>query len=135
MSMFTPSRDGKITPCQILLPLTLLAFVVFLLLGYQMTQIMREHQNWTNAKNTQNEAVQQAQKVQTQLDALAVGTLRLSEKGNKSAKAIIDRMKQLGITVKDNAAVPTPAPAPKAAPVPAPAKAATPKVKKAAEEE
>lgn len=134
--MFSTSRDGKITPCQILLPVTLLSFVVFIMLGYQLTQIMREHQNWMDNKNSQNEAVQQAQKVQTQLDALAVGTLRLSEKGNKSAKAIIERMKQLGITVKDNAAVPTAAPAAaKPAPIPAPAKAAVPKVKKPAADE
>ena len=122
--MFIP-QNGKITLTQILLPVSITAFTLFIMLAYQTSQIMRERNNLMQARNGQNEAVEQAQRVQTQLDALAVGTLKLSEGGNKNAKVIIDRMKSLGITVNGGqgsttATTPEPAPA-KETPAPAPA--------------
>ncbi|MFY9287683.1 MAG: hypothetical protein WAO98_04185 [Alphaproteobacteria bacterium] len=116
--LFASNKDGKISVTQVLVPVGIVSFVLFIMLSFQMSQILRDRQNLQAAHMNQSKAFEEAQKVQTQLDALAVGTQKLAGKGNKNAKAIIDRMKKLGITVNDNAALPAPA-----ADAPAPAKA------------
>jgi hypothetical protein len=106
--------NGKITLNQILLPVSLVAFVVFIMVAFQFTQILQDRGTMQQAKTQQQKPLEDAQRVDAQLNALAVGTLKLSEKGDKDAKAIIDRMKKLGITVNDKlpaaAAVPPGAP-------------------------
>ena len=91
--------NGKVTPSQILMPVTVLAFVVFVLLGAQFFQNMRDRDGLHQAKMQQEKAFEDAMHVQEQLNALAVGTKQLADKGDKDAKAIIDRMNKLGIKV------------------------------------
>ncbi len=112
-------NDNKVTPAHLLLPLSLLAFVVFVFLAFQTSQILRDRDAMHEARGRQDKPLEDAQRVQAQLDALALGTLKLSQQGNKDAKTIIDRMKQLGITVNANAPVggATSTPATDAAPV------------------
>ncbi|MGE3623956.1 MAG: hypothetical protein AB7H77_08830 [Bdellovibrionales bacterium] len=95
--------NGKITPAQILFPVALVAFVVFLMLGFQLTQIMRDRQSMNEAMAAQEKPIEEVRKVQEQLNALAIGTQKLADNGNKPAKAIIERMNQMGITVNPNA--------------------------------
>ena len=97
--VFTPSKDGKITAGQVLLPVSLLGFVLFIMLAFQASQILRERDALHEAKTQQDKPVEESQKVQAQLDALAVGTKKLADQGDKNAQTIIDRMKQIGITV------------------------------------
>lgn len=96
------STNGKITIMQILFPVSLLAFVVFIMMAFQTMQILRDREALHNAKLQQEKPIEEAQRVQAQLNALAGGTLQLAQKGDKDAQAIIDRMKQLGITVQAN---------------------------------
>ncbi len=121
----TPSKDGKITIANVLFPVSLIAFILFILLAFQSMQIMRERDSLHEAKASQTKTLEEAQKVQAQLDALAIGTKKLATKGDKNAKIIVDRMKQLGITIgspQPGAAAPAASPAPAAAPAkPAPA--------------
>jgi len=118
--IFTPSKDGKITIAQILFPVSLIAFILFIMLAFQSSQILRERDALHDARVNQEKTLEQAQKVQAQLDALAIGTKKLADQGNKNAKVIVDRMKRLGITIGSSqpaakgtdAAMPdTPAPA------------------------
>jgi hypothetical protein len=97
--MFSINSNGKVTTTNILSVMGILAFVVFLSTTYQTSQILRDREGLRQALTQQDQPLQSLARVQTQLDALAVGTLKLSQKGDKNAQAIIDRMKQLGITV------------------------------------
>ncbi len=121
------SKDNKITTAHVLVPLSLLAFVVFVLMAFQTTQIMHDRTTLTQDRAQQNKPLEDAHKVQSQLEALAFGTKKLAQGGNKSAAAIIANMEKAGISVggSDQKAGTTP-PAPMAvkpalAPAPAPA--------------
>ena len=97
--MSSQKDDFIISTGQLLYPVALLSFVMFGFLGFQTMAIMDEHKGLKGVRTQQEEPLTQAKKVQTQLDALALGTLKLSEKGNKDAAAIIANLKKLGITV------------------------------------
>jgi hypothetical protein len=112
--MFT-LNNGKVTDLHILQAVGLVAFVLFLTLAFQLSQVMRDHENLHDALARQDQPLENLTRIQSQLDTLAVGTLNLSQKGDKNAKEIIDRMKQLGINVRSPASAPlgnqAPAPA------------------------
>lgn len=93
------SKDDKVTVAQVLFPVSLIGFVLFLFLAFQTSQLLNERESLHQARAQQDKPLEDAQKVGAQLNALAVGTLKLSQAGNKDAQGIIDRMKQLGITV------------------------------------
>jgi len=119
MTDTTTATTKPLTVSHILFPLSLLAFVIFLMMAFQTSQILRDRDALHIAKDQQNKPLEESQKLQTQLDALAVGTQKLAGQGDKNAQAIIDRMKQLGIVVnmpKSDASAPTPAPATDTAP-------------------
>jgi hypothetical protein len=129
----TPSKDGKVTVANLLLPISLIAFVVFIMLGFQTSQILIERKALHDAKAQQVKPLDDSKKIQAQLDALAMGTKKLAEQGDKDAKAIMDQLKQMGISVGapeqagQPAAMAPAAPAPVApAPAPAPAPEANP---------
>jgi len=92
--------NGKVTVAQILLPVSLVAFVLFLLLAFEFTQVMRDRSAMRQAMAQQDKPVEEVQRVQTQLNALAIGTQKLADNGDSNAKGIIERMNKLGITVK-----------------------------------
>lgn len=89
--------NGKLTNLQILLPVSLLSFIVFLMLAFQATQIASDRVTLKNALAQQEKPLADAQRVQKQLSALASGTVTLAQKGDKNAKAIVDRLKQMGV--------------------------------------
>lgn len=97
--MSESSKDCKLTPACLLLPVGMLAFVLFIMLAFQVSQIMRDRDSLNQVKQQQEKPLEDVQKLRAQLDAVAVGTLKLSQNGNKDAKAIIDRMKRMGIVV------------------------------------
>ena len=103
------SKDDTISTGQLLYPVAVLAFVVFGYFAFQTFAIIEEHNGLNYTKTQQEQPVEQAKKVQSQLDALAIGTLKLAEKGNKDAAAIIANLKKLGITVKEPTASGKPA--------------------------
>ena len=94
--------NGKVTLTQVLFPMSVLAFVIFLMLAFQFTQILRDREAMHQAKTQQDKPLEEAMTVSNQLNALAVGTQRLADKGDKGAKAIIERMDKLGIRVNVN---------------------------------
>lgn len=93
------SRDSRISTAQILFPLSLVSFVLFLTLAYQTTQVMRDRAVLHDAKQQQDAVLENANKVQAQLEALATGTAKLAQDGNKNAQAIVAQLKQAGITI------------------------------------
>jgi hypothetical protein len=132
--------NGKVTIAQVLLPVSLVAFVMFLSLAFQFTQVKAARDDMHQAMSQQDKPLEEVQKVQNQLNALAIGTKNLADAGDPNAKAIIDRMNKLGITVKSPPASGATAgggsgdqgsddAAPTAAPMPAPAPKAAAKAK------
>ncbi len=93
------SRNGSIVTSQLLFPMALVAFVVFLGTTFQTVQVFRDRAVLHQAKTQQDKPLEDSRKVQAQLEALAVGTLKLADQGDKNAQAIIERLKQLGISV------------------------------------
>jgi hypothetical protein len=91
-------RELPVTASQLLFPLSLVAFVVFVLLAFQTSVIMNDRHEMLDAKSKQEKPLEQVQKVQAQLDALALGTVKLSKNGNKTAEAVMKHMEQLGIS-------------------------------------
>ena len=93
------SKDFKVTTSNIMLPLVLVAFTLFLSLAFQMTQVMRDREALHQVKTQQDKPLEDVQKLQAQLSALALGTRKLADGGDPNAKAIIAQLKQAGITV------------------------------------
>jgi hypothetical protein len=118
-------KDETMTVEKLQLPLLLLAVAFFLLVAFQMQQVLTDRGTLKKIHGDQQTAIDQGTQIQNRLDGLAVGTLKLAEGGNKNAKGIIDRMKELGITVNPNA---KPAADTKAVTTAAPAAASTSKV-------
>lgn len=93
------NNDMNINIRHLLVPLTLVSVTVFLLIGYQTTQIMRDRDGLNMTKGQQEKAFQDSQRMQNQLNALLVGTQKLADNGNKNAKVITDKLKGMGIQV------------------------------------
>lgn len=94
------SRSGGFSTAQVLLPLSIVALVVFLGTAFQTIQAFHDHSVLRDVKSQQDKPLEDARRLQAQLDSLAVGTLKLADQGDKNAQAIIDRLKKLGITVQ-----------------------------------
>ena len=88
------------------LPVTILALAMMLFLAFHVQQVMREAANLKNTFSNQEQLLTQSRDVQQRLDKLAVATLRLSESGNANARALVDRLKQAGITITSGPVTP-----------------------------
>jgi cell division protein FtsB len=115
------NQNNTVSPCQILLPVLLVALVLFVSLGFQGVQIMRDRDSLHQFISQQDKPLEDSRKVQAQMTALALGAKKLADGGDKNAAAIIARLQQLGITVGGNAPAAGPAGTPPALPADAPA--------------
>ena len=117
--------SDKILPIQILLPVLLLSLAILGSFAFQSVILVGDHKALTSAYEQQEKPLQEVEKIRTQVSALATGTLKLAQQGDKNAETIIDQLKKAGIKVVDQP--PTAAPvAGAAAPVAAPATPAAP---------
>lgn len=115
------NSEKKVTVGQLLVPVSLLSFIIMILFAFQTTQILRDRDALHETKGQQEKPIQDSQKLQAQLSALVLGTQKLSDQGDKNAKQVIDRLKELGITVNNDKKVPAQAGAePAQSPVPLP---------------
>lgn len=115
--MTTTKNEYNISIRHILVPICLLSVTVFLLLGYQTTQILRDRDALNVTLGQQTKSFEDSKKLQNQLNALLTGTQRLADEGNQNAKVIADKLKELGIQIqtpgaKKAAATTTRAPVP-----------------------
>lgn len=77
--------------------LIVLAVVVWS--GFQASQLYQERATLASLRTNQETTYQNAQKMRTQLDALAAGTQTLANAGNKNAQAVVNALAQRGITI------------------------------------
>ena len=84
-----------------LLPIVLLMLVAILLQnGYQTWQTLGEHDRLRSRIAAQEPTVQDAQKVRSQLLAIAGQTAVLAEAGNANAQKLIERLRAQGVTIR-----------------------------------
>lgn len=93
------ANNNNFTAGQILFPIFLVALVLTISMGFQTYQIVRDRDALRVFISQQDKPVEDSRKLQAQLTALALGTKKLADGGDKSAIAIIARMQQAGITV------------------------------------
>ncbi|HUY68293.1 MAG TPA: hypothetical protein VMV79_03225 [Alphaproteobacteria bacterium] len=110
-------NNGKVTTANVLLAVGMIGFVLFLTLAFQFSQVLQARSDMHSAIAGQDKQLEGVSHIREQFNALAVGTLKLSRKGDKGAGEIIDRLKQMGIDVH----MPSEAPMGAAAPMGAPA--------------
>ena len=84
-------------------PLLLGLSTLALWFGFQTTQLLKERENLSTLRNNQTTIYTTAQKMRTQLDAIAAETARLAQAGNPYATQIINALKARGITIDPNA--------------------------------
>lgn len=115
-----PSSD-KMTVSRLLVPLAVMAGTMFLLFAFQMTQIMRDRDALHQTIGRQEKPLEESEKLNAQFGGLVVGTQKLAMEGNKSAKPIVERLKQIGvIPPQESAPGASPAPVPGAMEPPPP---------------
>lgn len=91
-----PSRHG------LFLPLLLLNLALLSWFGFQFTLVLSERQNLNELLARLETPVQNAQKIIKAANDLAVGTYQLASGGNASAKLVVDKLAQRGITINPN---------------------------------
>jgi len=97
------ATTDKITATQLLFPLSLVSFVLVVFLGFQTTLLLSDRAALQQLRMGQDKPLEQVAKVKEQVNALAVGTLKLAKGGNKNAENIIGQMKKAGIDIQDQA--------------------------------
>jgi hypothetical protein len=88
------------------LPLVLTMVSLLIWFAFQTLQLVVERSNLTAVKASFESAMQESQKVQSQLQALVSKTIELANQGNPAAKSAVLELEKRGIPVK--AAAPQP---------------------------
>lgn len=71
--------------------------------GFQFRQLQLEKATLTTLRTNQQELVQQAEKVRSTLDRLALETQKLADAGNPSARIVVDELRKRGVTINQPA--------------------------------
>lgn len=84
-------------------PVAIIALTTILAMSFQTYLVLQEASVIKVAKANQEAMVQQAKKVQDQVDSVARGTALLAAEGNKGAQEIVAALKARGVTINPNA--------------------------------
>jgi sigma54-dependent transcription regulator len=87
----------------VFVPLLLALVTVALWFGFQTMQLVKERENLSALRTTQTAIFTNAQKMRTQLDAIAAEIARLAQAGNPHAAQLVNALKAKGITIDPNA--------------------------------
>jgi hypothetical protein len=88
------------------LPLILTMASVLIWFAFQTLQLVVERNNLTSLKANFDSAMQESQKMQSQLQSLVSKTAELAQQGNPAAKAAVEELEKRGIPIKGAAAQP-----------------------------
>lgn len=84
-------------------PMLLLAAAVLVLLVFQTAQLYRDRGSLQQLKDSQQQPLEEARKLRSQLDGVAADTARLAEKGNANAQRVVEELRKRGITINPDA--------------------------------
>jgi hypothetical protein len=88
------------------LPLILTMASVLIWFAFQTLQLVFERNNLTALKANFESAMQESQKMQSQLQSLVSKTVELAQQGNPAAKAAVEELEKRGIPIKGATAQP-----------------------------
>ena len=79
---------------------------VLIWFAFQTVQLVFERNNLTALKANFESAMQESQKMQSQLQSLVSKTVELAQQGNPAAKAAVEELEKRGIPIKGATAQP-----------------------------
>ena len=85
-------------------PLLLVLVTLLLWFGFQTNQLLKERENLATLRANQNTIYANAQKMRTQLEAIAADTARLAQAGHPQATQVVNALRARGITINPDAA-------------------------------
>lgn len=85
------------------LPLFIIVVALVIFFAFHLQQALTEQTHLKQVYAAQEQPLVQVRDVQQRVDRLAVATLRLAEAGNENAKEIVERLKQVGVTITPKA--------------------------------
>jgi hypothetical protein len=65
--------------------------------GFQTLQLLRERTSFGLAKESQDVAIQESQKIQSQFQTIMTKTAELAAKGHPGAKMVIEELRKRGV--------------------------------------
>jgi hypothetical protein len=80
------------------LPLIITLVALLIWFGFQTLQLARERSNMTFLKTNQETAIQESQKVQSQLQATLAKLSELANRGHAGAKMVVDQLQRQGLS-------------------------------------
>lgn len=96
-----PAREGDLVARRASsLPLVLTIIAVLVWFAFQTMQLVVERGNLGTLNNNLDGAVQESQKLQSQLHTLITKTAELASQGNAGAKAAVEELEKKGIPIK-----------------------------------
>ncbi len=96
---FLPRTEGGPS---LTLPVALLAVAFLVAIGFQTVQLMHQRSNLNTMIAGQEQAVQQTVRLRTSIDAFAGETAALADKGDNSAKQVVEALRVQNINIKNN---------------------------------
>ena len=91
----------------VLVPLLILVVTYLATQVFQTTQLLWERTALADVKARQEKQVEGAKGIRTRLDKLAADTQLLANRGNESAKLVVDDLRARGITINPQATSPS----------------------------
>jgi len=120
----THANTDRVSTTQILIPMTIMGFILCFFFMFQLSQVMRDRDALHQTIGKMESPYAESQKLNAQFGGLVVGTQKLAREGNASAVDLEKRLKQVGI-IQDpsqSAATTAPVPVAKEKSVPGPVK-------------
>jgi len=96
----TGADPDRRTAPSVLPAIAMLVAGVFILTGFLLYQAIAERSALLITLGAQEQPLRQVQQLKVQLDAVATGTAKLAEQGDKGAKEVIDWLKSQGVSVR-----------------------------------
>ena len=90
-------ESRRVEPSSLTLPLSLTLAALTIYFGFQTFQLLNERSNLTLVKGSQQAAIQEAQKIQTQFQSLVNKVSELAYKGHAGAKMVMEELLNRGV--------------------------------------
>jgi len=108
------NAKNTITLQSLLMPVAAMAFTMAVFFAFQMIQVMNDRMVLKQTAAQVEAPYAEAQKVNAQFGGLVVGTRKLADEGNEASKALVERLKQIGVIPEQPQGNVSPAPVPAA---------------------
>lgn len=84
------------------IPVFLLALALLLMTAFQLSDLLHNRDMLRQRLSELDKPLQESARIKAQVEAVARGAAQLAQQGNSNAQAILDQLRQAGITVNPN---------------------------------